>query len=299
MSETVHQKSLRKTALVICNPTAGSRSNTLFSTLQKLELLGMNLDVQKTQSVEHAETLCKEAVEKGSYECIIAAGGDGTINQVASNMIGSDMPLGIIPTGTANVLASEIKLSSSPEHIAQTIAFGKTRPVFCGKSNKRIFLLMASVGFDARVVANVPKELKKLFGKGAYFLIGLKHLLTRTPSLLQVTVDGEKYNCLWVIISKGVYYAGKYKLAPDADLSQKECVITLIQNGSIYETIRALYSIGFGKGNFKGRAKVVRGTAILIEGEVNEPVQLDGDDVETLPVSVSVINEPLNLIVPK
>jgi len=284
---------------VICNPTAGSRSNILSSTLQRLELLGMNLDIQETQSVEHAETLCKKAIKTNSYDCIVAAGGDGTINQVANNLIGSDMPLGIIPTGTANVLASEIKLSSKPEQIAQSIAFGKVRPIFCGKLNDRIFLLMVSVGFDSRVVARVSKDLKNLFGKGAYVLIALKHLFTETPSPLQVTVDGEKVNCTWAIISKGVYYAGKYKLAPQADLGQKELVATLFQNESIYETIRTLYSIGFGRGDFKGRAKVLGGAHVSIEGEANEPVQLDGDHVGTLPISISVVAEPLNLIIPR
>ena len=288
----------RQNALVIYNPTAGSRAKIISPTLQSLTLLGMNLDIQETQSAGHAKTLCQEAIKNGSYDCIIAAGGDGTINQVANNQIGTDIPLGIIPTGTANVLASEISLSSKPELIAHTIAFGRVKPIFCGDLNGRAFLLMVSVGFDSKIVAKVSKNLKNIFGKGAYVLLALKHLFTETATPLQVTVDGEKNIATWAIVSKGVYYAGKYKLAPEADLSRKELVVTLFECESMYETIRCLFSIGFGQGDFKGRAKVLRGTSVLIEGDGNEPVQLDGDYVGTLPVSVSVFQEPLNLIVP-
>jgi diacylglycerol kinase (ATP) len=296
MSETEIPR--RHSALVICNPTAGRKTSILSSTVQSLRQLGMDLDIQETQDVDHAEALCQTAIKDNPYDCIIAAGGDGTINQVANHLIGTSIPLGIIPTGTTNVLASEINLSPDPELIARTIVFGGVKSVFCGNLNGRIFLLMVSVGFDSGVVAGVSKGLKNIFGKGAYALVALKHLFSKTLTPLQVTVDGEKFNSTWAIISKSVYYAGKFKLAPEASLVRKEFVVTLFQGESIYETVRYLFSIGFGQGDFKGVAKVLSGDRISIEGNANEPVQLDGDCAGFLPISVSMVSEPLNLIMP-
>lgn len=296
MSEIANQTLLRKTALVICNPTAGSKSDILSLTIRKLKHFGMSLNIQETKSADHATQLCKKAIEQKPYDCILAAGGDGTINQVTNNLIGTNIPLGIIPAGTANVLATEIKLPSKSEFIAQTIAFGKVRSIFCGNSNDQIFLLMASVGFDSHVVAKVSRRLKNIFGKGAYVLTALKQLFEEAPCRLKVTIDGEIFESTWAIISKGVHYAGEYIVAPEADLSGKELVITLFEGESKLETVRYLYSIGFGQGDFKGKAKVLRGTRVSIEGDA--PVQLDGDHVGSLPISISVVPDPLHLIVP-
>ncbi len=129
----------------------------------------MRLELVKTTKPRHAETLARSAAEAGA-RMVVAAGGDGTIAEVASGLIGSDVKLGIIPLGTANVLARELSIPFAPQAIAAALAFGRTRPIWpglvVGPGSSRVFVQMVGVGFDAHVVHHLSPRLKRACGRG-------------------------------------------------------------------------------------------------------------------------------------
>src|SRR6201999_1891711 len=157
--------------VIVFNPVAGRRRATLlWRVLDILVANGVRLDVVETHRAGHAEALSTEAARRGE-RMVVAAGGDGTIAEVANGLIGSPTRLGVIPLGTANVLAHELKLPFAPKSVAAALAFGRTCTLWPGQANgpdgARLFVQMLGVGFDAHVVRNLAFPLKKIFGKGA------------------------------------------------------------------------------------------------------------------------------------
>lgn len=157
---------------VIFNPTAGSvgrRGQRLHAVLDLLRAAGVSLDLCPTAARGDARALAAAATPE-LCDAVVAAGGDGTINEVANGLLdaGHGLPLGIIPLGTANVLALEMDLAITPQAIAGALLAGQPRPVPLARVDGRRFLLMGGAGFDAFVVDNVRLGLKRHAGKLAY-----------------------------------------------------------------------------------------------------------------------------------
>src|SRR5579875_2617970 len=158
--------------IVIFNPTAGRRrAYALWQVLDVMSANGMRIELAETSHAGHATELAREAAGGGA-RLVVAAGGDGTIAEVANGIAGSGAHLGIIPLGTANVLANELSLPFSPRAVAAALAFGRTCALWPGLArngtSSRLFVQMLGVGLDAQVVHALSPALKRLLGKGAY-----------------------------------------------------------------------------------------------------------------------------------
>ena len=155
--------------LIIFNPAAGwRRRQRLAPVLTRLREHGCALVVRETQGPGDAERFAAE-VDPDAFDIVVAAGGDGTVNETINGLARSGLPLGLIPLGTANVLAAEIGLRTDPASLARCLVFGEPRPIALGAANGRRFILMAGAGFDAQVVAGVSVPMKRWLGKGAMF----------------------------------------------------------------------------------------------------------------------------------
>lgn len=245
----------------------------------------------------------------GDCDLVVAAGGDGTINEVINGLVnsGNNLPLAILPLGTANVLASEIGLGLSPKTIAETIAFGVARPVNLGQvthrdqnqeNQTRIFSLMAGAGFDAHVVAGTSLSLKRRIGKGAYVVESLRQLAVFPFSSYRVVVDGVEHTAASVVVAKARHYAGPYVLAPDANLETPQFHVCLFQRPGIWNTLR--YALALQRGTLPSLPdyQIICGREVTIEGPPQDPLQSDGDLVDTLPVTISLLPKALNLVMP-
>lgn len=288
----------RKNVYVIYNPAAGRLRSFLDPTLEVLKQLGVACELVRTSEPGHAEQLAREAAASGRYDAVVAAGGDGTINETLRGLQDSGIPLGIIPLGTANVLALEMRFKFNPDSIARTIAFGGTIDMHLGLVNGRIFFLMASAGFDGRVVENVSSKLKNLIGKGAYAFSGFCQFFRAPSSPFDVTVDGAKHRAAWVIVSNSRLYAGTFPLAPDAGLTKSGFSVVLFSGRGRWGLARDLWEILCGQTGASSRTKIVQGTEIIIHGDPSEPVQADGDYAGTLPMSITSAPHRIKLIVP-
>ena len=283
--------------LVIANRFSGRRRRRLDATLKELEALGCELGVRETLSRGDARTIAREAAG-GGYDVVAAAGGDGTINEVANGLEGRDLPLAIIPLGTANVVAAEIGLPTDPRHLARLIARGRSRPVHPGRLDGRRFMMMASVGLDAHAVAGVNQEWKRRTGKLAYVGAVLAQLARYPYPIYEVSVDGATWRAAWVIVANGRYYAGRFVCAPEARLERPGLHVCLLPSPGNWQALR--YGAAFALGRL-GRLpdyRVIAATSVSITGPAADPVQVDGDILATLPVEIGVATEPLNLIMP-
>ena len=288
----------RQKVLVIYNPIAGSRSSMLEQTLKILEKLGVQVALRETKGPGDGESLCKEAIRQDSYSAVAAAGGDGTINEVANGLLGADTPLGIIPLGTVNLLAMETGLPKDPELAARTIAFGPAQPINVGWVNGRAFLLMVGAGFDGRVVAGVSSSLKGLIGKGAYGVAGLKEIFFKSPARLIVEADGSEYEAAWAVVSNSSFYGGKFALAPSADLQSPGFTVSLIPGKTQCGLISGLAAVWRDRKAENGWKQLNSVTRITISSDQNEPAQMDGDYFAPLPLTITQAPQSLDLIIP-
>ncbi|MEQ8355470.1 MAG: diacylglycerol kinase family lipid kinase [Kiloniellaceae bacterium] len=295
--------------LVIYNPTAGGRRRHRFeAVLAGLADRGCQMDVRPTAGPGDAVVLAREA-DSGAYDLVVAAGGDGTINDVINGLAGEarlglprqPTPLAVLPLGTANVLAAELGLDLVPAHIAAVIAEGQVQAVSLGRASvaegaTRIFSLMAGAGFDARVVAGIDLRVKRLLGKAAYMLGGLRQMSHRKPPPLAVSVDGTVYEAASVVVSNVRYYGGRYVLAPQARLTDPLLHVCLFRHGDVAHILR--YAMALQRGQLAGTRgfAIVTGQDIRIEGDPGAPLQADGDIVGHLPVRIGSLPGVLRMV---
>lgn len=286
--------------LIVFNPVAGRRrANLLWRVLDVLVANGIRLDLAETHRAGHAEALAREAAGRGE-KIIVAAGGDGTIAEVANGLIGSDARLGVIPLGTANVLAHELGLPFAPKSVAAALAFGRTRTLWPGQANgrdgARLFVQMLGVGFDAQVVHNMPFPLKKLFGKGAYVMQSMRELVRYEFPAIRLRIDDIETEAASVIISKGRLYGGKFRLAADAVPGDPGFSVVLFDRSGPCSTM--MYGTALPL-NLLGRAPGVRHIrARRIDFIQNDavPAQTDGDSAGFAPLWVSDAAGPIQVI---
>jgi diacylglycerol kinase family enzyme len=287
--------------IIVFNPAAGRRrSQLLWRVLDVLSASGCRIEIVETMRHGHAEVLAREAAAKGA-RLVVAAGGDGTIAEVANGLTGSGASLGVIPLGTANVLAHELGLSFAPRSIAATLGFGRTRPLWPGLAHgpggDRLFVQMLSIGFDASVVQHLSLPLKRMIGRGAYVCQTLRELVRYRFDPIRLRIDGEEIEAGGVIVTKGKLYGGHYMLAPSADTAAPGFSVVLFDCHGPGAAL--MYGAALPL-NRLGRAPGVRQMrAARVDFMTNRPfhAQADGDAIDWMPLSVFDASQPIPVVV--
>jgi diacylglycerol kinase (ATP) len=292
--------------LVIYNPTAGRYSaRRLRRFLDRLAALAVPVTLRATAARGDAEAFARAAVageNGGEFDAVVAAGGDGTINEVVSGLGGADLPLAIMPLGTANVLANEIGLPRDPERLAEIAASAAALPVWTGEVRAdgvvRRFVMMAGIGFDAAVVAGLDPALKRRWGKLAYVIEIVAQLARHRAAPYRITCAGEAIPVAAAVIAKGRFYAGRFVLAPAARLDAPSLELVLFLRGGRLAVLRYLVAMALGCVHRLRDVRILRAPSATVTGPPGAPVHADGDIVATVPVSVGIAAQPLRLIRP-
>ncbi|HEY5210290.1 MAG TPA: diacylglycerol kinase family protein [Stellaceae bacterium] len=282
--------------LVIFNPTAGARRRRrLDRVLAELARLGCAVTLRATQARGDAEAFAR-AADPNAVDLVVAAGGDGTINEIINGLARSSLPLALIPLGTANVLAREIGLPRAPRRIARAIASGTPLPVYPGLANGRRFVMMAGIGIDARIVQGIAPRLKRAGGKLAYVVSGIQSILRDRGPRYRVTIDGVPDAAAAIIIAKGHFYGGRFVVARAARLDTPSLHAVLMARPGRWNIVRYGVAIALGRLDRLPDVRVIEARRVTIAGPSGEAVQADGDLVATLPLTVTVAETPLLLV---
>jgi diacylglycerol kinase (ATP) len=284
--------------LVVYNPIAGRRRRRFLSrVLEALEARAASVRLEPTQARGDAEALARAAAATGAARLVVA-GGDGTINEALNGLCGSSVALGIVPLGTANVLAAELGIGMSAKNVAAAIMDGRPRSVTLGTVNGRRFSMMAGVGFDAHVVRDVSSKLKRALGKGAYVLETLRQLVVYSSKFYDVRVDGVPMRAASLLICNGHYYGGQFVAAPQARLESPELQVVLFQRAGRFATIRYALALATGRLPTRPDVRILAAQTIEIDGPVGEPVQGDGDVIAHLPAKFEALRAAAILVGP-
>jgi len=291
---------VRRHILIIVNPAAGRArfsERRLRRFVAALERQGCTVVLRRAgPSPGQVERLAGQA-EPG-FEAIVAAGGDGTISAVVNGLGGRAVPFGVLPLGSANVLAREIRLPRAPEALASLVVTGPASPIWPGRVGNRAFVMMASAGFDSEIVAALSPELKRRVGRLAFawgFLVRLWHC----PACeLTVRADGVEYRAAAVVAAKGRHYAGPFVVAPGADLAEPVLELVLLDRRGRWAMLRYATALLLGRVPRLGDIAIVRARQASVAGNRALPVQADGEIVGELPITLAVADRPLLLIRP-
>lgn len=287
-------------AVVIYNPAAGQRRRRrLAAALEELARLNCLVELRPTDGPGDAEALAHAAAGE-SPDVVVAAGGDGTINEVVNGLIRAPAapPLAVIPLGTANVLAWELGLKGRPRAIARAIVHGRRRSLHLGLVNGRHFVLMVGVGVDARAVAGVSGALKSRTGRLAYLVAATQSVLRYGFPVCRAIVDGEEHAARSVVVMNGRCYGGPFVPAPEAGVDKPGFQVVLMKNGGLWHALRYGAALVLGRLHRLRDVEVLPGREVRITGEAGAPVQADGDLVATLPAEVTVADRVLDLVWP-
>ena len=284
-------------AVCICNPRAGRALTGPEEVESRLAPLGYAVEFKRSEYRLHALELAQKAVADNA-DLVIAAGGDGTINEVASGLALSHVPLAILPCGTANVLAKEIRL---PHRVSDSIdLIPQLRPmrIALGNGGSRSFVLMAGVGIDAEIVYDLRAAMKRTFGVGGFWLEALRHWTSYRFSPFSVTVDGENYRATFGIVGRAACYGGGVRITSGADLAGDSFDVCLFQGRSRLDYLRYLFGVLTGTHRHFHDVVYIRARYVDMASEVPIRVQMDGEVVGALPMTFEVIPDALTLMVP-
>lgn len=281
---------------IIFNPEAGRGKfkGVICEIVKYLKKKCSKVDVVVTQKKGDAREEGAKEVEE--YDCIVAAGGDGTVNEVVNGMKGRGV-LGIIPMGTVNLFAKEIGLRGSIFSSVERIVKGKVVEVDVGKAGDCYFILVAGVGFDATVIDKINIETKKKFGSIGYIGVGFRELFKyREPTLFINIDDNIEKEGSFVVISNGKRYAGEgIRVTPQANLMDGFLDVCIFKRATPFHLVK--YTIGvLVRGHFFFReVEFFRVKKLKITSKEKVLVHTDCEPIGELPMEFQVIEKGLKV----
>lgn len=285
--------------LLISNPVAGKNSKKKTKRIASyLSSFGAEVSIETTLYKGNATNLAAQAYSR-KVDAVIVLSGDGTISEAINGMAGIDVPIGIIPVGTANVFAGELGISENIYKAADVILRGKEKRISLGVINGTYFMLMASCGFDAEVVSSINLKLKSKIGKLAYIASAAAVLRRYNFPEVNVCIDQRREckGCL-VVISNARYYAGKFVMAPHASTDDKFLDVCIFTKRGRGQMLRYLWGL-FTKRHHKYKDVVyVKARHVRMSSAEKVNVQVDGDPFCRLPADVSVVPKILRVFCP-
>ncbi len=275
---------------IIYNPIAGGGSERrVRRAVSALAELGCQTELLPTSGTGSATGLARRVVASGAPR-LVAAGGDGTINEVINGMAGSGTEMAIIPAGTANVLALELDIPLRLREACELACSGQSTAVDLGVAGSRYFALMAGIGFDALVIKNIIPVLKRSIRRAAYPVTGLVTLLQQDLQPLQVEAAGRRREGYFVVVANSRYYGGKFGPTPEASMTDGLLDVCVLKGKSIQEMLN--FWVAALRRNHVDPSLADYFCAERVEvycpsGEP-VPVQTDGELIGELPMSITV-----------
>ena len=293
--------------VVIFNPAARGEKSARFR--RQLTGLGQACTLRPTTGPGAARTLAAAAVREG-YDTIVAAGGDGTLNEALNGL--GEVPdgfararLGFLPLGTVNVFAREIGLPLNFDAAWKVLAARREKLIDLpqaefqnqGRTERRHFIQLAGAGFDARAVETVSWELKKKIGGLAYGVAGLR-LLGKPQPLIRATAGAQTATGELVLLGNGRFYGGSYNVFPTASLTNGLLDVSVFPKMGFTALLRAIGGVLSGDVRKACGALALQGPRIELRSDAPTPFEVDGELAGHLPAIITIQPRKLRVIVP-
>lgn len=280
--------------LIIINPKSGTRSRAgLPEAIDAV--FGDTARVVYTERPGHATLLARQAVTDG-YAKVVAVGGDGTINETANGLLGSPVPLAIVPFGSGNGLARDLHIPMRRDDALQVARYGHTLSIDCGSVADRNFFCTMGVGFDAKVSHEFANAHRR--GLLTYSRIAVTNFLHYLPQTYTVRVDGEThtFKALIIAVCNAAQYGNNAYIAPRASMADGLLDVTVVERGNLGRLASAGFRLFNHTLDHSHIVHCLRGRHIVIERDEAGPAHIDGEAL-ILPASLDIRCRPAALSV--
>ena len=234
-------------------------------------------------------------------DIVAAAGGDGTVGEVANGLIGTSAVLGVIPMGTGNDFSRTIGIGTDIRLAVSTLVDGKARSIDLGKSDRGYFINIAGCGFDAVVANRVNHGYRFLRGTTAYLAAVIGTLLTYRPAEIELVIDGvcSSEKVMLCAVANARSYGGGMFVAPQADLCDGLFDVVVVGDVGVFEFLKTFPKVFKGTHVSHPKVSVRRGRRVVVRSSVGLPVLADGEDIGVVPASFEVVPGALKVMMPR
>jgi diacylglycerol kinase (ATP) len=295
--------------LIILNPAARSEKAGRLS--DRLRALCGDAEIRQSAHPGDAEQIAREGVS-GGFTTIVAAGGDGTVNEVVNGLMasgGGGIALGILPVGTMNVFAMELGIpTQSLEKAWEVILSGVTRRIDLpyadsygsadSPGGRRRFVQLAGVGLDAEVVRRTSRESKKALGPLSYLLSLAQVAGAKSPLVRLRDAGGREREASFLLIGNGRYYGGPFKMFRQGSPSDGLIDVLIFRNQSPWDLLRYMHAILIGQHAGLQDVEYFQTTTLEVDSGEPVPYELDGEMAGYLPLTFGLEHEALSVLAP-
>jgi diacylglycerol kinase (ATP) len=295
-------------ALLIANPAAARTADaSIGAVANALRVGGWAVEVLATGGPGHARELAQYGVADG-VNVVAVFGGDGTTMQAAAALVGTEIPLGVIPGGTGNLLAGNLRIPASPRRAAQALLTATPRPFDLGRmerpSGSQYFAVACGAGYDAQVMAATLSEHKRRWGMAAYVATSLRLIGNIRSTRHHITVDGvefEAHASMVLVANCGEVIPPFVRLRPGISPQDGLLDVIVMRADSFSQSLRAVWDLlrvapgAPGEGTYVGHA---RGREVRVVSDSVQPVQLDGEPGGETPFVATAVPSAIQVLVP-
>ncbi len=288
--------------LVVANPVSGrGRSLALARALEReLAARGVPAEVRETRGPGDAERIAAEATD--ATPALAVVGGDGTLNEIVNGRRGRGYPVALLPSGTANVLGRELLLPATAAGLAALLASPRVRRIDLGEANGRLFVSLASAGFDAAVTREIRLSRRGALSPFSYVVPALRAFREYGFPALSLSIGGlaPKPPALGVVVAKTRNYAGYFRIARSVRPDDGRLEVCSLAHGRRRALVRYFSALALGRLSRARGVEYHEGVSeVRIDSDVPVPYQVDGDYAGETPLVVRVLPGALPVVVPE
>lgn len=281
--------------LIILNPAA--KSERAKESWEKIESLARgSASIVTTSEPGEAREISARAAERGT-RIVVAAGGDGTINEVVNGLAGSETALGILPVGTMNVFATELGVPTRLQEAWRLIQHGNMRVVDLARANRHYFVQLAGAGLDAQVVKETTWTSKRNFGPLSY-LYSTAQIAARKPPVLVAESDERTVEGSFVLVGNGRFYGGALEVFKRARVDDGLLDVLVFKKVGHLDLARYFAHIVMGKLTDLSDVVYFQARKVQVWSAEQVPVEVDGELATELPVTFRISSKKLKVIAP-
>ncbi len=285
-------------SLLVYNPAAGERVglDQITTICRLFSERGWRVLPVPTQGPGTAPEIIRAFSQE--VESVIVLGGDGTVNEALQALVGTRLSLGVLPGGTANVIARELGMPRHLEKAVVSLTGGVRKRVTAGRAAGRYFLAWAGVGFDAVVCEQVSARMKRRIGRAAFVLEALRQAARYDFPPVLFTGDGQQWQAPFGVVANTRRYGGSLHIAPEASMEDPALDMCLFRGSGFGSYARHFVRLLLREHTRHPDVVYRKVQRVEISSQRNIPYQLDGELAGHLPLVIECVPQALELIFP-
>lgn len=287
-----------KTALLLVNPHARQTQKNLSEVLAQLEAYGFEIIQESPNHPEDFTTTIQRY--KNQVDVVIVGGGDGTLNAAVAGLVETNLPLGILPLGTANDLARTLAIPTTVPDACQVIATGYAQAIDVGWVNGHYFFNVASMGLSVKITHKLTKQSKQRWGVLAYVAAAIQVILKARPFYALINTDGEqqRVKTLQIAVGNGKYYGGGMSIAHDATIDDQRLDLYSLEIKHWWQVLLVWLTLRTGRHRQELGVRTLHGSEFEVYTTKPYPINTDGEITTRTPAHFRVIPHALTVLVP-